>query len=165
MSIDFFKVQCQSSITDLKFGICDDDDELPAFFDTINPANWIASVINDESKEIVFTATDKCIEFPLIDGQMPSRCDAMMTCDNCLYLVELKNKRSDWQSNGIEQLEATIINLINSIEPVFMNFKIRKAYVANKRHPSFNIIQNETMEKFRDKYKVRLDLQATIKIL
>jgi hypothetical protein len=96
---------------------------------------------------------------------MQSRCDVMMTCDNCLYLIELKNKRSDWQSSGIEQLEATIINLLKTIEPVFNNYRIRKAYVANRRHPSFHVIENETMEAFRNKYKVRLDLQATIKIL
>jgi hypothetical protein len=165
MPIDFFNPQCQSNTTDVKFGICDDDNELPAYIDAANLNSWIASVINDDSKEIIFTAIDKCIDFPLIDGEMQSRCDVMMTCDNCLYLIELKNKRSDWQSSGIEQLEATIINLLKTIEPVFNNYRIRKAYVANRRHPSFHVIENETMEAFRNKYKVRLDLQATIKIL
>jgi hypothetical protein len=112
MPIDFFNPQCQSNTTDVKFGICDDDNELPAYIDAANLNSWIASVINDDSKEIIFTAIDKCIDFPLIDGEMQSRCDVMMTCDNCLYLIELKNKRSDWQSSGIEQLEATIINLL-----------------------------------------------------
>lgn len=165
MPIDFFNPQCQSHTNDVTFGICDDDNELPAYIDADNLNSWIASVINIDAKEIIFTAIDKCIEFPLIEGKMQSRCDVMMTCDNCLYLVELKNKRSDWQSSGIEQLEATIINLINSIQPGYTNYKIRKAYVANRRHPSFHFIENETMEKFRDKYQVRLDLQATIGIL
>lgn len=165
MPIDFFKAQCQTNTTDAKFGICDDDDELPAYTDTAHPNNWIATILNDSSKEIIFTAVDKCIEFPLIDGQMQSRCDAMMTSNNCLYLIELKNKRSDWKSSGIAQLEATIINLMNTIEPIFNSYKSRKAYVANRRHPHFQVIENETMEIFRDKYKVRLDLRAVIQIL
>lgn len=101
----------------------------------------------------------------MIADNMQSRCDVMLTCDNILYLVELKNKTSDWQSTGIEQLESTIINLIKNIEPVFKNYRFRKAYVANRRHPNFHVVENAIAEKFRDKYKVRLDLQATIKIL
>jgi hypothetical protein len=165
MPVDFFKADCQLNTNSLQFGICDDDNELPAYINHADANIWIATVINDNSKDIVFTSIDKCINFPLIEGNMQSRCDVMMTCDNCLYLVELKNKKSDWQSSGIEQLEATIINLINSIQPVYNNYRIRKAYVANRRHPSFHVIENEMMEKFRDKYQVRLDLQATINVL
>lgn len=165
MPIDFFKVQCQSNTTAREFGICDDDNELPAYIDYANKNVWIARVVNDDSKEIVFTAIDKCIDFPLIGGNMQSRCDVMLSCDNNLYLIELKNKISGWQSTGIEQLESPIINLIKNIEPIYLNYRFRKAYVANRRHPNFHVVENAIAEKFRDKYKVRLDLQATIKIL
>ncbi len=165
MPIDFFKVQCLTNTSAIKFGICDDDDELPAYIDNLDENIWIATVLNDDSKEVTFTAIDKCIHFSLIDGDMPSRCDAMLTCDNCLYVIELKNKKADWQSSGIEQLEATIQNLINELGQTYNNYRFRKAYVANRRHPSFHVIENETMEKFRDIYKVRLDLQAIIRIV
>lgn len=165
MPVDFFKVDCRSNTNRAKFGICDDANELPAYFKYEDEDSWIAVVMNNNSKKIVFTAIDKCIDFPLIDGNMQSRCDVMMTCDNCLYLIELKNKKSDWQSTGIEQLETTIISLLDSLESDFKKYRLRKAYVANKRHPSFHVIENETMEIFRNKYNVRLDLQRTIKIL
>ena len=165
MPIDFFKAQCLTNTSEIRFGICDDDDELPAYIDSLDENIWIATVLNDASKAVTFTAIDKCIDFPLIDGDMPSRCDAMLTCDNCLYVIELKNKRAGWQSSGIEQLEATIQDLINELGQAYNNYRLRKAYVANRRHPSFHVIENETMEKFRDIYRVRLDLQATIRII
>ncbi len=165
MPIDFLKVQCLTNTSEIRFGICDDDDEFPAYLDSTDENIWIATVINNASKSVTFTAIDKCIEFPLIDGDMPSRCDAVLTCDNCLYVIELKNKRADWQSSGIEQLEATIQDLINELGQTYNTYRHRKAYVANRRHPSFHVIENETMEKFRDLYRVRLDLQATIRIV
>jgi hypothetical protein len=165
MPIDFFKVQCCTNTSEIRFGICDDDDELPAYIDSLDENIWIATVLNDDAKAVTFTAIDKCIDFPLIDGDMQSRCDVMLTCDNCLYVIELKNKRSDWQSSGIEQLEATIQNLIAVLGATYNNYRFKKAYVANKRHPNFHVIENETMEKFRDLYRVRLDLQATIRIV
>jgi hypothetical protein len=165
MPIDFFKVQCLTNTTEIRFGICDDDNELPAYIDSIDPNIWIATVSNDASKTVTFTAIDKCIDFPLIDGDMPSRCDAMLTCDNCLYVIELKNKRANWQSGDIEQLEATLQNLIEELGQTYNNYRHRKAYVANRGHPRFHVIENETMEKFRDIYRVRLNLQATIRII
>ena len=113
MSIDFFKAQCQTKTFEIKFGICDDDDELPAYIDNKDENSWIATVLNENAKNILFTAIDKCIDFPLVDGEMPIRCDVMLTCDNCLYIVELKNKRADWQSSGTEQLESTAKYLMN----------------------------------------------------
>lgn len=165
MPIDFFKAQCILHTSEIKFGICDDDNKSPAYLNNSDESVWIAKVQNNESKLVIFTAIDNCIDFPLINGEMPSRCDAMLTCDNCVYVIELKNKRSDWKSSGIDQLEATITYLINELGEIYYNFRLRKAYVANRRHPNFHVIENETMEKFRDKYKVRLHLEAIIRIV
>jgi hypothetical protein len=165
MPIDFFKASCRSHTAEVRFGICDDDDELPAYLDNLDQNTWIATVVNPNAKEVAFTAIDKCVDFPLIKGKTQSRCDAMMDCDNCLYIVELKNKGSEWQSSGIEQLEATIQDLIVSMGETYNTYRSRKAYVANRRHPSFHVIENETMERFRDRYRIRLDLQATIRII
>jgi hypothetical protein len=165
MPIDFFYTQCQSVTSEIRFGICDDDDENPAYINNLDENIWIAIVLNEDTKEVTVTAIDKCIDFPLINGEMQSRCDAMLTCDNCLYVIELKNKRNDWQSSGIEHLEATIQNLKAALGDIYKNYRLRKAFVANKQHPRFHVIENETMKKFRDIYQVRLDLQATIRIL
>lgn len=165
MPIDFFKSECQSSTTESTFGICDDDDETPAYITNNKEHTWVAIIKNEQSKLVNFTAIDKCIDFPLVDGKMQSRCDAMLICDNCLYVIELKNKNADWQLSGIDQLESTVKNLMASLGITYNNYRLRKAYVANKRHPSFHLIKNETMEKFRHLYKIRLDLQAIIKIV
>jgi hypothetical protein len=122
MPIDFLKVQCLTNTSEIRFGICDDDDELPAYIDYLDESIWIATVVNADAKTVTVTAIDKCIDFPLIDGDMQSRCDAMLTCDNCLYVVELKNKRADWQSSGIEQLE-----LMLQI-PSFQRTKYRRTF-------------------------------------
>ena len=84
MPIDFFKVQCLTNTAEVKFGICDNDDEFPAYVDSIDETVWIATVLNSDAKAVTVTAIDKCIDFPLINGEMQSRCDAMLTCDNCL---------------------------------------------------------------------------------
>ncbi len=164
MPVNYNKVECQEFTSEAKFGICDDSDESPAYIIFDNEGIWQAVVINNARRNVKFVAIDKCIDIPLINGQLQSRCDAMLITDIGLYFVEIKNKRSDWKSKGIEQLEATIKNLISEWGQTFFNYRQRKAFVANKRHPNFHVIENETMERFRDLYSVRLDLQATIKL-
>ena len=95
---------------------------------------------------------------------MDSRCDVMLTCTDSLILVELKNKASDWKSSGIDQIEATLIRLIENHGAYYYSFKKRKAYVANKRHPNFQIVENATMRRFSTEYKIWLDIQGTIKL-
>ncbi len=167
MSIDFFKTNCQTITNAQRFGICDDEDssvKTPAYINTDDDSKWIAVVVNDASKEVVFTAIDNCIDIFRENGDMDSRCDVMLTCTDSLLLVELKNKNADWQSSGIDQIEATLIRLIENHEAYYYSFKKRKAYVANKRHPKFQVVENAKIRRFQTKYKIWLDLQATIKI-
>jgi hypothetical protein len=165
MQIDFFKASCQKATSATSFGICDDTDESPAYIDHENSNNWIAIVINDQEKDITFTSIDKCIDMPKDHlGNEPKKCDAMLQSDNCLYLVELKHKRTAWQSDGVEQLENTILAMIGAMGQHFYQYRSRKAFVANRKHPNFHVIENESMERFWYKYKVRLDIQATIVI-
>ena len=163
MIIDFFKADCRQITYETKFGICDEDDKNPAFIDSsVDETKWIAIVLNKNAKKIVFTAIDNCIEILRESGDKGRRCDVMLTCDDSLFLVELKNKISDWKSTGIDQIEATLINLIENHEAYYYRFKKRKAYVANKRHPNFHVIENETMRMFSTKYKIWLDIRAEI---
>ncbi|NJK96947.1 MAG: hypothetical protein HC905_20320 [Bacteroidales bacterium] len=160
----YIKSKLPESDQGTKIGICDDNNQNIAYFDLVNESNWIAMVNNSENKEIVFTAFDYCIDVFRENGEMDKRCDVLMTFEESLYFIELKSKVSDWQSEGIEQIEVTINNFINKIPDYYWSFKKRKAYVANKRHPSFNVTKITDMERFRDQYHVRLDLQATILI-
>ena len=167
MSVDFLIAECQNITNEQRFGICDDDDKTvktPAYINTDDDTKWIATVVNTASKEVIFTAIDNCIEILRTDGKMASRCDVMLTCGESIILVELKNKASDWKSSGIDQIEATLIQLIENHEAYYYSFKKRKAYVANKRHPSFQVLENATMRRFSTQYKIWLDIQATIKL-
>jgi hypothetical protein len=164
MSVDFFKPDCHRTTVEPLFGLCDNGDKSPAYIDSVNKKIWIASVINKEGKRIAFTAVDNCIEIYRENGDMESRCDVMMTCEDLLYLVELKSKVAEWQSEGIGQLESTIISLINNAKDFYYSFRKRKAYVANKRHPRFHRAEIEDMERFRNVHKIRLYLEATILI-
>jgi hypothetical protein len=164
MSVDFFRPQCRSVTIESLFGICDDDNNLPAYLESVDRAIWIATVVNNNQKEITFTAIDNCIEIFKKNGKMESRCDVMMTCEDYLYLVELKTKVSDWRSDGIKQLEATILSLKKEADEYYFGFRKRKAFVANKRHPHFSRSQTDDLERFRDLHKIRLYLEATITI-
>jgi hypothetical protein len=167
MKVDFFKASCQTITQETKFGICDDDDKnikTPAYINTDDASKWIAEVLNESSKTITFTAIDNCIDMIRENGDMEKRCDGMITCEESLFLVELKDKTAHWQSSGIEQIESTLIQLIENNEKYYYGFKRRKAFVANKRHPQFQVVENAVMRRFSTQYKIWLDLRGTIEI-
>ena len=100
MSINFFKSTCQSQTNQYKFGLCDDPNEDPAYIDIDidDCSKWIAIVENNQEIEVIFTAIDNCIEILRSDGTMDNRCDCMLTYNNHLIFVELKEKnyRNNW---------------------------------------------------------------------
>lgn len=160
MSADFFKQECLTITNERRFGICDGEDHAVAFTTTDNEADWIAAVVNDKGLDIEFRAIDFCVTVLRADGNQERSCDCMLIYPNNIVFIELKNERHSWMSSGIEQLELTIsrFNEVYKIE----NYKRRRAFVANRRHPNFHVIEDETKIRFRDKYKVRLDVQAKI---
>jgi len=160
--MDFFKAACQSGpFTQETFGICDNQNSTPAYVDIDNPQDWVATVDNRAQLEVIFTAIDKCV---LQDGDEPGRgrCDGMLTTGNLLYLVELKEQRSSWRSDTIEQLRSTILFLLQHHN--LSAYKHKKAFGCNKRHPAFIEIDQETKRRFFDEYGFRLDLQGTVKL-
>jgi len=92
MSADFSKPECRRITIEPIFGLCDDNNKLPAYLDSVNKALWVATVVNSKQKEITFTAIDNCIQVLRETGDIESRCDVMLTSDVCLYLVELKKQ-------------------------------------------------------------------------
>ena len=141
MSINFYEANCQKSINKPLFGLCDDQNNTPAYIDINDENNWIASIINPATKIILYTAIDNCIEIRRENGEMDNRCDCMLNYPENIIFVELKNKGSDWISEGINQIEVTITNFGKNHNLTVIKHK--RAFVANKKHPNFHVIDNE----------------------
>ena len=164
MSINFFKSTCQSQTNQYKFGLCDDPNEDPAYIDIDDCSKWIAIVENNQEIEVIFTAIDNCIEILRSDGTMENRCDGMLTYNNHLIFVELKEKnyRNNWVVKGEKQLKNTINVFIANHDLEI--YKSKKAYIANNKKPNFQSSQSERMDKFKDETGFRLIIQNTIEI-
>lgn len=164
MSINFQAAACQEALNNSIFGLCDDNDGTKAYTDTDteNKSNWIATVENKSQKEIIFTAIDKCV---IKDNEYcgRGRCDGMLTTDEHIYFMELKNRAKSCINAAIEQLESTINFFIE--ENDMAAFRYKKAFVCNKKHPHFQEIDNELKLRFFRQYKVRIDVQASIIII
>ena len=163
MSLNFFEKNCQEPpLTNIEFGLCDDENGTIAYTDIADKTKWIATVKNDIQKSIVFTAIDKCVLFD-IEHTGRGRCDGMLTSDNLLYLVELKNQIPPWQTHAIDQLESTIQFLVDNHD--ISQFKKRKAFASNKKREAFVIIDNEFNKIFYKRTTFRIDIQAEIVII
>jgi len=163
MSIDFNNRHCQTITSEKLFGLCDNDNHTPAFI-SINSVDdyWIAIVQNDNEIPIVFTAIDHCIEILRDCGDMESCCDCMLTYPNNIVFVELKNKHKKWMESGIGQLEKTIEIYSNNHN--LSLFSKRRAFVANRKHPNFQVIEVEIKQRIFSKFRVRVMAEATIPI-
>lgn len=166
MTIDFFKSKCQTFTQEKNFGLYDAEDKTPAIIMLTDQSKWNATILNDDTKEILFTAIDNCIDIWRNQNEMESRCDAMMTYESNLLFVELKNKRDSWQAEGLAQIEATIKQMIAEKHDYYFSFKKRKAIVANAKHqfPHFQNYNLEQREYFMREYKARIQFEAQIVI-
>ncbi len=156
----FFDKRCQEAPReDQLFGICDDNDAKKAYTDVDDNKKWIAIVENRKKTSLVFTAIDKCI---LKDGEKEGkgRCDGMLTSNEHLYFVELKNETKRWMTDAIDQLESTINLFIENHDASL--YKHKKAFACNRRHKKFRELDNELNLRFYRKYGFRLDVQASI---
>ncbi len=124
---------------------------------------WIAKVSNDNDLTISFTAIDNCL-IVLKEGtkDKESTCDGMLTFSNSLYLVELKKQGAGgWLSDAKSQLEKTI-KLLRSKHNL-EEYKYKKAYACNKKHPNFTVIDAAERKAFFERTKgFRIDAQAEI---
>jgi hypothetical protein len=156
MSINFFDANCQSQTNQYKFGLCDDPNEDPAYIDIDDCSKWIAIVENNQEIEVIFTAIDNCIEILRSDGTMDNRCDGMLTYNNHLIFVELKEKnyRNNWVVKGEKQLKNTINVFIANHDLEI--YKSKKAYIANNKKPNFQSSQMGRMARFEAETDFRL---------
>jgi hypothetical protein len=151
MSVNFSEAICQS-ITDKKlFGICDDPppSQNQAYIDEEDGARWIAVVVNEDKQQVTFTAIDNCIKIKSNNGKMAKRCDGVLSFDTTIAFVELKErdeKGNKWVKDAEKQLRSTITYFEKSEEAE--NYKIKKAYIANRDKPKFKESQKERMDQF-----------------
>ena len=162
MRINFYEAKCQSTTSEELFGLYDKEDKSPAKIVHSQKDKWNATVINPTQKTITHTAIDNCIDIRRAKGEMDNRCDSMLSYPENIIFVELKNKVSDWRSDGVNQIEVTINNFISNHN--LSAIKHKRAFVANRRHPDFHVIDNEQTRKFWDKYRVRLNISSEIYI-
>lgn len=166
MSVNFLKTDCkEASRSDDLFGICDDQNNTAAYTDLANPSKWIAKVINEKNIDVSFTAIDNCIII-LKEGtkDKESTCDGMLTFGNSIYLVELKKQiTGGWIPEAVAQLENTIKLLLSNHN--LTEFKYKKAFACNIKHPNFKTMDNEFSKRFFARTNgFRIDVQAEIKL-
>lgn len=167
--MDFFNSQCQSGpYTQEAFGVCDDQNGQVAYVDT-DPANavekWTATVKNAKEIPVTFTAVDGCI---IKAGAEPGRgrCDAMLTTEKSLFLLELKERKakSDWRKVAYDQLESTICFLKEHHPNQLAQFTRKKAQACNRKRPGFVELEQELKLRF-SKYGFHIDTQATVVVV
>ena len=165
MNIDFFNTECKENIqNNLSFGICDKQDGTKAYTDINNKKDWIAIVENKKNKNIIFTPINNCIIIlKRGSNDRESTCDGMLTFENGIYLVELKEQRTGgWIPDAIGQLENSIKLLKKATNINSITYK--KAYACNKRHPNFQVLDIERKRRFYKETGFRIDVQTKIKI-
>ena len=145
MSLNFLNIACQEKLNNSLFGLCDDNDGTKAYIDIADKRKWIATVKNDNNKDVIFTAVDKCI---IHDHEYPGRgrCDAILTTVEQIYFVELKDQAKSWITDAIDQLESTINFYLENND--LSAFKHKKAFACNKRRQHFQEIDNEQNLRF-----------------
>jgi hypothetical protein len=85
----------------------------------------------------------------------------MLTFADTIYLVELKKQMTGgWIPDALAQLENTI-RLLNATEQL-KQFRFKKAFACNKKHPNFTVIDNELNKRFFKDYGFRIDVQTEI---
>ncbi len=166
MPIDFFDENCQSSTNANEFGLCDDESGTKVYFDR-NKAHikqWIAIVQNNNEIMITLTAIDNCILIRRNKTELENRCDGMLTYtienNEAIIFFELKNKAKDWIAEAIHQLEVTIQKFLENND--ISEFKIKKAFACNRKHPQFQTSQISEMQRFYNRYKIKLLIQQHI---
>lgn len=159
--VNFFNVNCQQNTSANRFGICDFEGAHASIIDE-NPELWIAVVLNDNQKNITLTAIDNCIEILRENGEMESSCDGMLTYDSDIDFFELKVKRENWIQGGIQQLVITVGIFFENNN--IADYRRKRAFLANKKHPQFKFSHKEDMQKFKNRTGIRLIITNEIKI-
>ena len=148
---NFFPAEYCTVSSKRKFGICDTTPQEPAFLDENHGKNWIAVIENPHQDEISFIPIDNCIVIRRENGMMDNRCDGMLYRESTIVFIELKErsgKGNKWIHEGEHQLQVTIFHFEQT--PDAEQFAIKKAYIANRKKPTFKRGQSIRTQRFYD---------------
>lgn len=166
-SITLKEIECQTKSFKKKFGLCDDPHpaKKPAYIDEVTGSKWIAVVENERCFNVTFTAIDHCINTHRADGKMDSRCDGVLSFNSTVIFVELKEqsgKGNEWVLDAEKQLRSSIQYFENQTGAD--DYSLKKAYIANKRHPKFKESQLNRMKRFQNETGYTLRIENRIEL-
>lgn len=144
-TIDFFREESKTHSNKRVFGICDDDNTLPAYLDedlSNKDSKWIGVINNESQKEIDFYPVDHCVVLKRKDGSDAQRCEGILYWDdNNIVFTELKDRQlkpAVWLSDAENQI-------IETMTCFFDNYDIQayhaKAWICNKQLTNQNYFQ------------------------
>lgn len=152
VKINFFIEEKKTHSNRKIFGLCDDDNDSPAYIDNdlsnINK-KWIAEVYNELQKDVDFYPVDHCIELKRQDGSDAQRCEGILRYDdNNIVFTELKNRDSNWITKATGQIIETMTFFFDNYDS--QSYKT-KAWICNKSLTYQNYFQQ--ISDFKEKTK------------
>lgn len=163
--INFFTEENKTSSSKKRFGICDETPPPYAYIDESNGEHWVAVVENLYKEEINFIPVDHNIEIRRPNNEMDNRCDGFLYFNQTIIFVELKisfSKNKYWINDAENQLRVTIGHFEKSDKAD--DFKVKKAYIANKAKPIFRSSMINRMENFYNDTGFILKIENRINI-
>ena len=153
--VNFFVEECKTQSDKIIFGLCDDEDNKPAYIDDDESnkyLKWIGKVYNDSEKMVDFYPVDNCVDMRKHNGEMDERCEGFLSYSgNNIIFTELKNRKiipEGWRKKAEEQIMVTIKSFFDNYDK--NSYKV-KAWICNKQLTNQNYYQQ--INEFRDKTK------------
>lgn len=90
---------------------------------------------------------DNCIKLIKADGKQDKCCDGVLLCNSIIIFVELTTRTDiKWRKEKENQLRTTIRHFEDTEKSD--NYEIKKAYIANSKHPRFSHGQDARINGF-----------------
>lgn len=162
---DIFRELCQDTTQNNRFGICDDEPHQRAYLDMVDGQKWMAVVENVQRYEVTFTALDHCIEFNQADGKKESRCEGILTYNETIIFVEIKERSGvakTWAKDADKQLRNSISIIESKLN--LGAFPQKKAAIANRLKRKLNEKHSVRMKQFLEEtgYVLRVNYRIIL---
>ena len=152
-TVNFFGEESKTHSNKSVFGICDDDNTLPAYLDedlSNKDSKWIGVINNESQKEIDFYPVDHCVVLKRKDGSDAQRCEGILRHNNTnIVFTELKNRDASWLSKAMEQVIETMSFFFDNYDSQSYQ---TKAWICNKQLTNQNYFQQ--IAEFKEMTKV-----------
>lgn len=140
-TVNFFGEENKTHSNKSVFGICDDENTLPAYLDedlSNKDSKWIGVINNESQKEIEFYPVDHCVVLKRKDGSDAQRCEGILRHNNNIVFTELKNRDASWLSKAMEQVKETMSFFFDNYDSQSYQ---TKAWICNKHLTNQNYFQ------------------------